>query len=89
MPPTQEEVECYVSEKGYKVDAGRFIDFYSSKGWMIGKNKMKDWRAAVSMWNRKEQQNYEDNRTINRASREERLQESAVLMQSYLNGIDE
>ena len=50
VPPTLEEVSAYVSEKGYSVDAERFIDFYSSKGWMVGKNKMKDWKAAVRNW---------------------------------------
>lgn len=47
IPPTLEEVQSYIKEKGYQVDAEHFIDFYSSKGWMIGKSKMKDWRAAL------------------------------------------
>ena len=34
------------------MDADRFVDFYESKGWMVGKNKMKDWRAAVRTWER-------------------------------------
>lgn len=49
-PPTLEEVQAYIREQGYAVDANRFIDFYSSKGWMVGKNKMKDWKAAVRGW---------------------------------------
>ena len=50
-PPTLEEVKIYVEEKGYAFfDADRFIDFYTSKGWMVGKNKMKDWQAAVRNW---------------------------------------
>lgn len=55
-PPTKEEVKHYVDEMGYRVDADRFVDFYSSKGWMIGKNKMKDWKAAVRTWNRQQEQ---------------------------------
>lgn len=55
-PPTVENVIGYCNEKGYKVDAERFVDFYSSKGWMIGKNKMKDWRAAVRNWARQEKE---------------------------------
>nr|DAW15719.1 MAG TPA: endonuclease [Caudoviricetes sp.] len=51
-PPTVEEVRNYISEKGYEVNADNFVDFYESKGWMIGKNKMKDWKAAVRTWNR-------------------------------------
>ena len=51
-PPTYEEVKAYSQERGNYVDAQRFIDFYESKGWMIGKNKMKDWKAAVRTWER-------------------------------------
>ncbi len=47
IPPTILEVEAYIKEKNYQVDAENFIDFYSSKGWMIGKSKMKDWKAAI------------------------------------------
>lgn len=53
-PPTPEEVESYCREKGYGIDPERFVDFYESKGWMIGKNKMKDWKAAVRTWVRKD-----------------------------------
>lgn len=49
-PPTAKEVADYAIEKGYSIDADRFIDFYESKGWMVGKNKMKDWRASVRNW---------------------------------------
>ena len=55
-PPTTQEVEAYCLEKGYTVDSDRFIDFYESKGWMIGKNQMKDWKAAVRNWNRGQRQ---------------------------------
>ena len=54
VPPTLENVIGYCQEKGYKVDAQRFVDFYESKGWMIGKNKMKDWKAAVRNWARQD-----------------------------------
>ena len=53
-PPTLEEVTEYCKERNNSVDANRFIDFYESKGWFIGKNKMKDWKAAVRTWERKE-----------------------------------
>lgn len=50
-PPTLDEVIEYCSERGNKVDAQKFIDYYTSNGWMVGKNKMKDWKAAVrSTW---------------------------------------
>jgi len=53
--PKVEEVMVYMTERGWKgakTQAEAFIDFYSSKGWMIGKNKMKDWKAAVRTWER-------------------------------------
>jgi hypothetical protein len=49
-PPTIEEVQAYCQERQNGVDAERFIDYYSSNGWMVGKNKMKDWKAAVRTW---------------------------------------
>lgn len=53
-PPTLEEVTAYCRERGNKVDPQKFVDFYTMKGWMVGKNKMKDWRAAVRTWERSE-----------------------------------
>ena len=46
VPPTLEEVTAYVQERGSVVDPQGFIDFYAAKGWMVGQNKMKDWKAA-------------------------------------------
>ena len=51
-PPDVVEVQAYCYERGNNVDAQAFVDFYSSKGWMVGKNKMKDWKAAVRTWER-------------------------------------
>lgn len=51
-PPTVEEVTTYCTERGNTVDPERFVDFYAAKGWMLGKNKMKDWKAAVRTWER-------------------------------------
>lgn len=45
-PPTLEEVEAYVKERGSYVDPQGFIDFYAQKNWMVGKTKMHDWKAA-------------------------------------------
>lgn len=56
FPPTIEQVREYVTEKGYNVDAERFVDFYESKNWMVGKNKMADWKAAVRNWARSQRQ---------------------------------
>lgn len=51
-PPTVEEVQAYCSERNNSVDAQTFVDFYASKGWLVGKNPMKDWKAAVRTWER-------------------------------------
>jgi uncharacterized protein YdaU (DUF1376 family) len=51
-PPHHQEVKQYCFERNNSVDVHRFMDFYTSKGWMIGKNKMKDWQAAVRTWER-------------------------------------
>jgi len=48
--PTVEEVEVYCREKGYHIDAAYFVDYYASKGWLVGKTPMKDWKAAVRTW---------------------------------------
>ena len=52
IAPTLSEVQAYCAERGNNVDAQRFIDYYTSNGWVVGKNKMKDWKAAVRTWER-------------------------------------
>ena len=56
VAPSVTEVKQYIEEKGYHVDAEQFVDFYDSKGWMVGKNKMKDWKASVRTWEKKVKQ---------------------------------
>lgn len=53
-PPTVEEVREYCRERGNAVDASRFVDFYTAKGWMVGKTRMKDWKAAVRTWEKED-----------------------------------
>lgn len=48
--PTVEEVQEYCFERNNGIDAQNFIDFYESKGWVVGKSKMKNWKAAVRTW---------------------------------------
>jgi hypothetical protein len=52
VKPTVEEVREYCLERKNNVDPERFVNFYESKDWFVGKNKMKDWRAAVRTWER-------------------------------------
>ncbi len=53
-PPSVQEIEDYCTEKGFLLDAERFVDYYASIGWRVGKNPMKDWRAAVRTWVKKD-----------------------------------
>lgn len=48
--PTLEEIQAYCRERGNGVDANRFVDYYEANGWKVGKNPMKDWRAAIRNW---------------------------------------
>lgn len=59
-PPSLEEVTSYCSERKNQVDPQRFIDFYASKGWMVGSNKMKDWKAAVRNWEARDSQRHQE-----------------------------
>jgi hypothetical protein len=50
--PTVEQIQDYCKERNNTVDGETFFDFYESKGWLVGKTKMKDWKAAVRNWER-------------------------------------
>lgn len=52
VKPTIEEVREYCRERGNDIDPAEFVDFYASKGWMVGSSPMKDWRACVRTWER-------------------------------------
>lgn len=54
IKPTLEEIKQYCIERGNKVDAQHFFDYYESNGWRVGKNSMKNWQAAVRTWERSE-----------------------------------
>lgn len=60
--PTLAEIREYCISRGNKVDPEQFFDFYESKGWMVGNSRMKDWRAAVRTWEKR------DNETPRRRS---------------------
>ena len=51
-PPSVDDVRAYCLERGNNIDPDKFVDYYTGNGWMIGRNKMKDWRAAVRSWER-------------------------------------
>jgi RNA-splicing ligase RtcB len=50
MRPTAQEVTVYGQSIGFQIDGQRFVDYYDSKGWLIGKTPMKSWKAAVRTW---------------------------------------
>ena len=56
VPPTVEEVYQYCDERHNGINPQLFVDFYSAKNWMIGKNKMRDWKAAVRTWENNQKQ---------------------------------
>ena len=49
-PPSVEDVAAYVTEKGYGIDPEAFVAYYTAKGWKVGSSPMKDWKAAVVTW---------------------------------------
>jgi hypothetical protein len=54
VKPSIEEIDTYCRERKNSINAERFFDFYQSKGWKVGNQPMKDWRAAVRTWERSE-----------------------------------
>lgn len=73
VKPTVEEVRAYCQERNNNIDPERFVDFYEMKGWMIGKNKMKDWKAAVRTWE-KRREGEQPNDRVGRISPEDEEQ---------------
>lgn len=71
-PPTVDEVAAYCREKGYSIDAEHFVSYYESNGWRVGKNPMKDWRAACRTWARNEYSKPAPNKTVAQTSYEQR-----------------
>lgn len=57
IKPTLEEIKTYCIERNNNINAETFFNFYQSKDWMIGKNKMKDWKACVRTWEQKADKN--------------------------------
>lgn len=57
VPPSLQEVSDYCRLRGNQVNAQTFLDFYVAKGWVVGKNKMVDWQAAVRTWEQRDRDN--------------------------------
>ena len=72
-PPTIEEIQAYIDENKFPIDAQRFYNYYDSIGWMVGKHTMQKWKAAVRTWVRKIKENeqgqdYERNKRLSTAA---------------------
>lgn len=57
VKPNLQEVQEYCTSRHNSVDAAKFVDYYDSVGWKVGKNPMKDWKAAVRTWERNQHEN--------------------------------
>ena len=57
-PPSLEEVTAFCKERNNNIDPEQFIAFYESKGWKIGKNPMKDWKAAIITWEKRRKEEH-------------------------------
>jgi hypothetical protein len=68
VKPTIEEIRAYCSERNNTVDAESFYDFYESKGWVVGKSPMKDWKSAVRNWERSRKESGQVQRYTQRTS---------------------
>lgn len=77
QPPSQKEVEQYCIEKTYSIDAESFICFYESKGWMVGKNKMKNWKASLTNWQKRGNNNGQQTTTSRAKQHQDKLREIA------------
>lgn len=63
-PPTVDEVSEYCKERGNNIDPDSFVNFYESKGWKVGREQMKDWKAAIRTWeNRDKKSDPVENKT--------------------------
>lgn len=89
-PPTLEEVQDYCLQRQNNVDAERFVDYYTANGWKVGKNNMKDWKATLRTWERKEKTDthasQKQNRFINYTQRDWDYAELERLEQERQNG---
>lgn len=61
--PSLQEIKDFISENSFSVDPEAFYDYYESNGWMVGRNRMKDWKSTIRRWNRSEYQQKRVNAT--------------------------
>ena len=80
--PKIEDIKNYCLERKNNIEADRFFDYYESKGWMVGKNKMKNWKAAVRNWeNMRKEKSQIDSKLMQRLSSHEKAKQILKNMQ--------
>lgn len=79
--PTLSEIKQYCTERNNNVNAEQFYDYYESNGWKVGKNSMKDWKAAFRTWERSEYRKS----TVKKNSKEDAINVVKELMNEYAN----
>ena len=75
--PMLHQIEYYCKERKNNIDAETFFDFYESKNWMVGKNKMKDWKAAIRTWERRDK---------NKSNKKTTMSKIDAQLNEYLKG---
>ena len=71
-PPSVEEVAAYCKERGNRINPQTFVDFYSAKGWRVGQNPMKDWKACVRTWEQRDTQSVQKPKLLRAQDYEQR-----------------
>lgn len=82
IKPTLEEVQQYCLERRNKIDAQKFIDYYNSNGWKVGRNSMKDWKAAIRTW----ESNAKEKQTNVKSYQERRIAQQEKAGEEFLRG---
>ena len=87
IQPTIEEIQQYCIERKNKIDPCYFYDYYQSNGWMVGKNKMKDWKACVRTWEKRDTKvatpNWFDKNIKEQTTTKEEQEELEKLLKNY------
>jgi len=75
IKPTLQEIKDYCLERNNNLDVNRFYDFYESKGWKVGNQPMKDWKACIRTWERRTEEE-KTPQWFDKTNKEERINES-------------
>ena len=87
--PTIEEIENYCKERNNGINANAFYDFYESKDWYVGKNKMKDWKACIRTWEQRDSKHKQDiPEWFNKEIKDEEMSEDAKRVYKQITGND-